>query len=336
MRVTGERETHEAARLRAGGASAAVAVGVLALKLMAFGLTGSAAIFSDAMDSVVNVVAAGMLVLSLVVAARPADSDHPYGHGKIEYFSAGIEGAMIAMAAVLIMLQAGHALLAGRAPQRLELGLGLLVVAGVANATLGFWLLRVGRRVHSPALVADARHALTDVWISGGVLVGLALVRATGWSVLDPLLAFGVAAVVLREGWRLARDAIHGLMDAADDALLEAIAGSLEHSRQPDWIDVHGLRAWRSGANLHVDLHLVVPRYRDAQALHAVHDAVELTVLAPTAGMGDAIVHFDPCGPRHCPGCNVSECPVRASPYVARAVLDRTRATRTDVEAEQA
>lgn len=336
MPVNRERGAHDAARLRAGGAAAAVAVAVFVVKLAAFGFTGSAAIFSDAMESVVNVVAAGMLVLSLVVAARPADSDHPYGHGKIEYFSAGIEGAMIAVAAALIMLQAGHALLAGRTPQRLDLGLALLVLAGAANAALGYWLLRVGRQARSPALVADARHALADVWTSAGVLVGLALVRVTGWNVLDPLLAFGVAGLVLREGWRLVRDAIHGLMDAADDTLLDAITGSLERARQPDWIDVHGLRAWRSGANLHVDLHLVVPCYRDAQALHAIHDRVESTVLAPASGAGDAIVHFDPCAPRYCPGCSVSPCPVRAGSYAARAVLDRTRATRTDVEAERA
>lgn len=320
-------------RLRAGWASAGVGLVVFASKLAAWAVTGSAAVFADAMESVVNVAAAGLLLVSLYVAARPADEDHPYGHGKIEYFSAGIEGTLIAVAAVLIGVESIRALISGAVPQRLGIGLGLVVAASVGNALLGAYLLRTGRRTRSAALVADGKHVLTDVWTSAGVIIGMAAVWATGWARLDPLVALAVAAHVLREGWVLAKDAAAGLMDAADEDLLERLTTSLTSAREPGWIDVHGLRAWRSGADVHADLHLVVPRFYDADRLHGLHDAVERALHADVLA-GDVVVHFDPCRPPYCKGCVMEGCPVRGAPYESRLPLDRRRAVRDDEAAE--
>lgn len=320
-------------RLRAGWASAAVGATVFVAKLAAWLVTGSTAVFADAMESVVNVVAAALLLFSLYVAARPADEGHPYGHGKVEYFSAGIEGALIAVAAVLIGVEAVRALISGASLQRLGLGLGLVVAASVGNALLGFYLLRIGRRTRSAALVADGKHVLTDVWTSAGVIVGIAAVWATGWARLDPLVALVVAAHVLRQGWLLAKDAAAGLMDAADDELLERLTHSLSSHREPGWIDVHGLRAWRAGADVHTDLHLVVPRFYDADRLHGIHDAVE-RALGDEVLAGDVVVHFDPCRPPYCKGCVVQDCPVRSSPFESRLHLDRRQAVRDDTTAE--
>ncbi|MAE97224.1 MAG: cation transporter [Deltaproteobacteria bacterium] len=320
-------------RLRAGWASALVGGAVLTGKFSAWAVTGSAAVFADAMESVVNVAAAAMLLGSLYVASRPADADHPYGHGKVEYFSAGIEGTLIAVAAVLIAIEAVRALVAGSLPRQLDLGLAIVVAMSALNAGLGLYLLRTGQRTASPALVADGRHVLADVWTSVGVIAGMAAVWATGWAVLDPLVALAIAAHLLREGWLIARNAVHGLMDAADDELLELLAQSLESARAPAWVDVHGLRAWRSGADVHTDLHLVVPRYYDAARLHGIHDDVELA-LGPHVRGGDVVVHFDPCRPHHCKGCMTPECAVRKGEFDFRPPLDRERATRDDATAE--
>lgn len=327
-------ETPHRERLRAGWVSVAVSVLVFGGKGSAYVLTGSAAIFSDAMESVVNVAAALMLVGSLVVASRPADRNHPYGHGKVEFLSAGLEGALILLAALMIAVQALRQFVSGAAPQQLGLGLGLLVGMGALNGALGFYLLRVGRRAGSLALQADARHVLADVWTSVGVVAGLVAVAATGVVALDPLIAVLVAAWIAREGAALVREAVRGLMDEADDALLAELAVALEHGRRDEWIDVHGLRAWRSGAELHADLHLVAPRYFDATRLHAVHEEIERRLLEPHHSSGDVVVHFDPCADMHCAGCAMADCPVRRAALSARPAITKARATRGDRDAE--
>lgn len=317
-------------RLRAGWLALVTGAAVFTVKLAAWRLTGSAAVLSDALESIVNVVAAALLLFSLYVSVRPADRDHPYGHGKVEFFSAGVEGTLIGVAALWIAAEAVRALWRGPALRQLELGLGLVAAGTVANALVGWHLLRVGRHAHSLALVADGRHLLTDVLTSVGVLVGLAAVRVTGWVVLDPLVALAVALQILRTGWRLVRQAVGGLMDEADPDALWRIVEALERSREPWWIDAHSLRAWRSGAAEHVDLHLVVPRYFDADRLHGISEQVEQTALAGAGLPGEVIVHFDPCRPRYCAGCLVEACPVRSAPFVARRPLTLERATRED------
>ncbi len=321
-------------RLRAGWVSLIAGVAIFAGKLAAWRLTGSTAVMSDALESLVNVAAAALLVFSLHVAARPADRDHPYGHGKIEFFSAGIEGGLVLLAAVWIWTEAVAALIAGPTLQRLDLGTALLAIFGGANAALATYLARAAARTRSDALAADARHIWTDVWTTGGVLLGLALVALTGWTWLDPLIAFGVAAHILREGWRLTRAAIAGLMDEADVPALTWIAERLESAREPEWIDAHGLRTWRAGASMHVDLHLLVPRFLDAERLHRFHESLERE-LAPLIGDGgDLVVHFDPCRPFACERCSVEECALRASAFVARPAIDFGRATRLDPEVD--
>jgi cation diffusion facilitator family transporter len=318
------------ARIRAGRLSLGLGAVVFAAKLVAWQLTGSTAVLSDALESVVNVVAAGLLLYSLHLASRPADRNHPYGHGKVEFFSAGVEGTLIAVAAALIVGEAVRQILSGVAPRRLDLGILLVTAATVGNAVLGLYLIRTGRRVHSLALVADGRHLLTDVATSVGVIAGLAAVWATGLAILDPLVALAVGLHILRVGWQLVRQAVGGLMDEAEPELLEAMVGALEKDRRPWWIDAHSLRVWRSGAVQHADLHLVVPRYYDADRLHRIDEEVEQRLLAAAGRPGEVIVHFDPCRPRHCRGCLMPDCPVRAHPAGVRRPLTLERATRQD------
>jgi cation diffusion facilitator family transporter len=321
-------------RLRAGRLSLAVGTLVLAAKVAAWIVTGSVAVFSDAMESIVNVVAALLLVWSLRLAAQPADRDHPYGHGKAEFLSAGVEGALIIVAALLIGLQALRDLVVGAVPQRLDTGMALVAGASLLNGVLGFHLVRVGRRTGSLALHADGRHILTDVWTSAGVLLGLLAVQLTGIRWLDPAVALAVALNIVREGWKLVRPALGGLLDEADEALLGRLASAFDTSRPPEWIDLHGLRAWRSGAEAHVDLHLVVPRYFDAERLHHLQEAIEARLCEAAAMPADAVVHFDPCRPHECSGCAMPACAVRSAPHRTRRVIDATHATRADADVE--
>jgi cation diffusion facilitator family transporter len=317
-------------RLRAGWLALVTGLLVLAVKIVAWRLTGSAAVLSDALESIVNVVAGALLLFSLYISMQPADRNHPYGHGKVEFFSVGVEGTLIAVAALLIAGEAIRQLVEGPQLRKLDVGLVLVSLAAAGNAAVGGYLIRVGRRAHSPALIADGKHLLTDVVTSVGVIAGLAAVWISGWERLDPLVALGVAVHILRTGWGLLRQAVSGLMDEADPDLLQGMVDALERDREPWCIDAHSLRAWRSGATQHVDLHLVVPRYFDADQLHRISEQLEVRLLAPSSLPGEAIVHFDPCRPRHCRGCAVDPCPVRGAAFRARSPLTLERATRGD------
>ena len=330
----GDREGDRGERIRAGWLSLVVGVAIFAGKLATYGVTGSTAVFSDAMESVVNVAAAALLVYSLLVASRPADRDHPYGHGKVEFFSAGVEGTLIAVAAVLIIGQSGRDLVRG--PELHRFGLGVLFLSGLAlvNGTLGVYLIRLGQRTRSLALEADGRHLMTDVLTSIGVVAGLIAVWATGWLWLDPLVGMAVALHILAAGWSLIRRAVGGLMDEADTESLRRITDALEVSREPWCIDVHGLRAWRSGALQHVDLHVAVPRYFDVERVHDINDGIEATILSAMEAGGDVLVHFDPCRPRQCGCCAIPDCPVREHPFGRRQPIDLERAVRGDEELE--
>ena len=318
------------ARVRAGWISLVAGAAICAGKFGVASATGSTALLSDALESIVNVVAASLLLYTLIVAARPADRDHPYGHGKIEFFSAGVEGALIAVAAIAIVYHASFDLWRGPHLRRIDVGIAVSALLAAGNAALGLFLLRAGRRHGSAALVADGRHVLTDVITTVGVIAGLGLVWLTGFPRLDPLVAIAVALSILFTGWRLLRGAVGGLMDEADAPLLARISEALEREREDAWIDVHSLRTFRSGAVQHSDLHLAVPRYFDADRLHDVSERVREVILGATERPGDVIVHFDPCRPRQCPGCAVEPCPVRAAPFLARTPIGLERALRGD------
>jgi cation diffusion facilitator family transporter len=323
----------ETARSRAAWLSLYGGVLVLGGKAVAYGLTDSTAVLSDALESIVNVVTALFLVYSIRLAATPADRNHPYGHGKIEFFAAGVEGTLIVVAATLILFAAGQAFLQGSNIHSVDVGIALLIGFTAINAGIGWHLLRVGQRVNSLALRADGTHLLTDVLTTVGVLVGLLGVKATGWKIIDPIAATIVALNILRMGWKLSSEAVRGLMDEADDTLLQSIIEKLETARK-DWcIDLHSLRAWSSGALHHVDFHLTVPRYFDTEQLHESEENYKDDSFSQQEGneqAWDVIIHYDPCRPRHCGGCKMNPCPVRSEPFEAREPFDVIISTRED------
>ncbi|HSO19392.1 MAG TPA: cation diffusion facilitator family transporter, partial [Desulfosarcina sp.] len=237
-----------------------VSLALMAAKFYTYRLTGSSAVLSDALESIINVAAAAFAVVSVWLSAQPPDPDHPYGHGKIEYFSAGFEGALIIFAATGIFHTGINHLLMPQPLANLQAGLLILVAAAVVNLVLGAGLVRVGTRYQSLTLIADGKHVLTDVYTSIGVVGGLVLVHWTGWLWLDGAIACLVGVHILFTGIRLVRQSFAALMDASDPALLDEISRLLDRHRREMWIDIHQLRAWRSGHFDHIDLHVVLPR----------------------------------------------------------------------------
>ena len=316
-------DTHADLRMRitAGVVSLVVGSVLLVAKYVAYELTGSTAILSDAMESIVNVVAAVFALAGLVFAGRPADRNHPYGHGKIEFFSAAFEGGLIAFAAVMIVYQAGATLLHGIEVRQLDLGGGIIAGAGLANLALGGFLVRTGRRSNSLTLVADGKHVLSDFWTSLGVVVGLLLVRLTGVLWLDPLVAAIVGVNLAWTGLRLVRHAAGGLLDEEDTELLRKLLEALNASLVPGIIRVHNLRAIRSGRFSHIDAHLVVPEFWSVEAAHDAADAFERQVIASCGIEGEIVFHTDPCRRAYCARCDIAACPIRVEPFRSRPAL---------------
>lgn len=317
--------------------SLGVAVILMGIKFYTYRLTGSSAVLSDALESIINVVAAGFALISIWLAAQPPDSEHPYGHGKIEYFSAGFEGALIILAAVGIFKTGIDRLLVPGPIANLNAGLLILVAASIINLLLGIMLIRVGRQERSLTLVADGRHVLTDVYTSVGVVAGLFLVRLTGWLWLDGAIAILVGCNILFTGIRLVRHSFAALMDASDPEVLDSITQLLEKHRKPHWIDVHQLRAWRSGSFVHIDLHLVLPRQYQLDEAHTDAKDLETLLINHFHGRAEVLVHMDPCQSDECPVCRQYRCELRSrsprgkTPWDRRSVtLSKIGSSRTD------
>jgi cation diffusion facilitator family transporter len=319
-------------RLKAGIVSLLVSIVLLWAKFLAYQLTGSTAVLSDALESIVNVIAALFAISSLIFAGRPADRNHPYGHGKIEYFAAAFEGGLITFAAILILYEAGKGFLEAPELKRLDIGLAITFAAGIANAVLGWFLMRVGRRTQSLTLIADGQHVLSDFWTSIGVIIGLLLVKFTGINWLDPAVAAIVGANLGWTGLRLVRHAAGGLLDEEDTQLLGRLIKALDAYRMPGIIRIHHLRAIRSGRFTHVDAHLVVPEFWSVERAHALMETFEERVMSACGVEGEIAFHIDPCHRAYCVLCDVTDCPVRVAPFVARPPHTLDEAVRTDDE----
>lgn len=315
--------TPEIERLRrlAGYVSLLGGTTVFAIKLLAWQVSGSTAALSDALESIVNIVAACFAIFAIRFASIPADRDHPYGHGKIELLAAAFEGGLISFAAVMIFFTAGMSLWEGPNLRELDLGLAAMVVAGLINLALGAWVLRAGRRTSSPTLIADGHHVLADVWTTLGVLIGLGLVRVTGFPWLDPLAALAVGVLLARTGVRLVREAAHGLMDREDPALLSRLVEAFNDHPVEGLTHLHRLRAIRSGDLVHADAHVFVPAHWSAERAHEAMGELERRISEGAGFQGELALHLDPCHPGVCSGCDLRECPVRSSPYAGRVRL---------------
>ena len=273
--------------------SVLAAVATIALKSVAYFLTGSVGLLSDAVESLVNLVAAVTAYLSLHYAARPVDESHTYGHEKIEFFSSGLEGVLILVAAGAIAWYAVHRLIVPEPLQPLGAGLTISVIAAAINGVVAVILLRAGRKHHSIVLEADGRHLLADAWTGAAVFAGLALVWLTGVQLLDPLIALGVSANIVWTGWDLIRRSFDGLMDhALPTEEQAAVRSAIEKRLGPD-MHYHALRTRRAGRRRFVDFHLLVPGRLSVQQAHNVTGQIEEAVRGVLPEL-EVSIHIEP------------------------------------------
>ncbi len=278
---------------RTAMATVAVAVLVLGIKYAAYYVTGSVALFSDALESIVNVVAGLIALWAVTVSYKPADSDHPFGHTKAEYFSAVVEGVLIVLAALLILREAWDAYLVPRTLEAPAMGIAINGVATVINAVWATHLIRRGREKRSPALAADGRHIMADVVTSVGVLAGLLVATATGWTILDPAMAALVALNILREGYHVVTHSLSGLMDQAMDPAEEGAVREIISARAEGAIEVHDLKTRLAGRAMFIEFHMVVPGAMTVGAAHVICDRIEDALQAAFAD-ATVLIHVEP------------------------------------------
>jgi len=305
-----------------------VGVGLMGLKFYGYWITGSSAILSDALESIINVVASGFGLVSVRLSAKPADESHPYGHGKIEFFSAGFEGALIILAAAGIFFQGIKQILNPHQLAHLDVGLSFLVAAALGNLVMGFVELRIAKRTKSLVLEADGKHLLTDVYTSGVVLVGLALVYFTGWFRFDGIVACIAGINIVFMGTKLVRKGFGELMHTSDPELLDEICNLLSRHKKDIWIDIHRLRSWRSGKKIHVDFHLILPKDLPLEEGHREVKELENVFNAHFEGMSDILIHLDPCLEPECPVCGHDFCDTRRERRIHERIWNRQTLTR--------
>jgi len=309
-------QTNQSTKYRWMRVSLLLSIVLLLLKLGAFYLTNSTAILTDALESIVNVVASAFALYSIYISGQPRDQNHPYGHGKIEFLSSGFEGALILSAGFFILAEAVLSFFEPRSLQNLDWGIAIVAFTTGVNAFLGWRLVQNGQKTDSLALIADGRHLLTDSVSSAVVVVGIGLVWLTGQVWLDSVLSIILAGVIIYNGFVITRQSVARLMDETDLPTLNRVVTVLNDRKSPNWIDVHNLRVQKYGADLHIDCHLTLPYYWDLEHVHNEVHVFEDALKEASNSEVEIFVHTDPCLKECCDYCRVANCPVRAFSFV--------------------
>lgn len=297
---------------------AALSIVLFLIKMAAYILTHSVAILTDALESIVNIVAGLLGIYSLIVSARPKDNDHPYGHGKVEFISSAVEGTLIFVAGVLIIYGAAKNLTTPRVVHKLDWGIALIVITAVVNYFAGYVCERTGRKNNSLPLIASGQHLKSDTYTTAGIIGGLILLYFTNIYWIDSAVAILFACIISFTGYKIIRSSIAGIMDEADEKLLKEMIATLNENRRINWVDLHNLRIIKYGALLHLDAHLTVPWYFNVYEAHNEID--ELTGLL-RKNYGDSLeifVHSDACMTFSCAICIKNDCKVRQNPLIKK------------------
>jgi cation diffusion facilitator family transporter len=291
---------------------------LMIIKFIAFFITHSNAILTDALESIINVAAGAFALYSLYYSSQPKDSDHPYGHGKIEYLSSGLEGSLIIVSGIVIVIKSIHSFFYPVVLHSLDIGLYLTVVAGACNYVMGRYLIRYGNRDNSTAMIADGRHLLSDTISSIGIVLGLLVIYFTKIYWLDNLIAVLAGIYICYTGSALLKESVTSLLDEADVEKLNMVIGILNKNRREKWIDMHNLRVLKYGSHLHVDAHITLPWYDNLEESHTEVTLVENLIKTHLGNELEFFIHADPCLPISCPICVVQNCPVRKAAFVKR------------------
>ena len=293
---------------------------LLIAKFWAYYLTNSVSVLTDALESIVNVVAGFIGLYSLYVAAKPRDIDHPYGHGKAEFLSAAVEGTMVLSAGVLIVYSAVRNIIEPEPIHKIDVGIYLIAGTAVVNWLLGFISLQQGKKSSSMALVASGKHLQTDTYSTAAIIAGLVLISVTGFAWVDGAVAIGFGLFIIYSGYKILRPSLAAIMDEADMELLEKMVDILEKARHDNWVDLHNLRVIKYGNVLHMDCHLTVPWYLNVNQAHEEIDALRKVVQTNFGESLEMFAHSDGCLYFQCPLCKKGDCPVRQHPF--KGVVD--------------
>ena len=301
---------------------AIVGIGLFIGKLIAWHLTNSDAVFSDAMESIVNIIAGFMGLYSLYLAAKPKDIDHPYGHGKVEFVTSGIEGALIIFAGVIIIVQAVDSLLNGNIPKKLDWGMLIIAVTAGINYLMAYISVKKGIQQNSLVLQSSGKHLQSDTITTLGVVISLVLVYFTKIYWIDAVVALIFGGYIIFIGYKIIRKALSGIMDEADQDMLARLAKIMNENRKREWIDIHNTRIQQHGSGLHIDAHLTLPWYFE---LRKAHEEMEETYKLIAENSNRSIefnFHLDDCKTFSCEICQLSECKVRQRPFVKKIEWD--------------
>ena len=295
-------------------------VGILLFvgKLIAWHLTNSDAVFSDAMESIVNIIAAFMGLYSLYLAAKPKDLDHPYGHGKVEFVTSGIEGALIIFAGVVIIVQSVDSLLHGNVPKKLDWGILIVALTAAINYLMGHISIKKGIKENSLVLQSSGKHLQSDTLTTLGVVISLVLIYFTKIYWIDAAVALIFGGYIMFIGYKIIRKALSGIMDEADLEMLSRLAKFLNENRKPEWIDIHNMRIQQHGSGLHIDAHLTLPWYFELRKAHEEMEKAYKLIGENTDRSVEFNFHLDDCKTFSCEICQLSDCPVRQKPFVKK------------------
>lgn len=285
---------------------------LMLIKFSAYIATSSNAILSDALESIINITAGSIALYSLYLSAKPKDEDHPYGHGKVEFISSGIEGAMILFAGLVIIYKSVLDLISqDNQVENLDIGLAITLGAGLINYIMGAILIKKGNEYRSAVLKADGKHLQSDAYTSLGLLVGLGIVYLSKIYWLDNVVAIIFAVIIIVVGFKIVRSATRDIMDEMDMNEAEKIVSILNDIRRPEWIDVHNLRIIKFGPSLHIDCHITIPYYFDIKRGHDEIEKFDELVNKHMDPNIEFFVHLDPCIPESCRICSLKDCKVR-------------------------
>lgn len=305
-------------RIKVAKINIAVSFVVLALKFFGYYISNSTAIFSDALETLINVLTAFTALFVIHFVTKPADENHPYGHGKLEFFSAAFEGGLVFFAAISIFIESVKALKSNQPIVMIEAGMVFILLASAINLVMSLVLKRVGEKSKSETLIASSVHLMSDVYTTAGVVVGLLLVKLTDLLWIDAVVSMLVACHLVMESYRIVRRSVSGLTDEMDGNSLNELSHSIQKNVKPGVINIHLLRAIRSGNFHHIDAHLIVPEFWDVAKAHRFTHEFEKNVVNDYPYDGEFAFHLDPCGRKYCAHCNVADCPVRQAQFVKK------------------
>ncbi|MGE6219000.1 cation diffusion facilitator family transporter [Nubsella zeaxanthinifaciens] len=308
--------------------SLCVSILLMLAKFVAYFITNSNAILTDAAESIVNVLASGFAFYSIYLATLPKDENHPYGHGKVEFFSAFVEGVLIGIAGFVILSKSIYSLFNGNEVSDLYNGALIIGATGVINMIVGLYLIRTGKANKSLTLEADGKHLLTDAVSSAGLVAGIIIIQLTQILWLDSVISIGLGLYIVFNGYKLTRRSVGGLMDESNLELVKGVVEVLQENRQPSWIDIHNLRAQQYGADLHIDCHVTLPYYFDLNAVHKEISDIDRLINQSLEHRTELFIHADPCLPACCHYCKMANCPVRAEAFRGEIKWDMENVTK--------